>query len=174
MVCNLKIAIRFPCTFNSLLVASVELKCSGSNMTIGFNKTELDENILPYKIHFNHSNCDYANKTSTDKLIDGRLWVSSNFSDCGMLVEESGEDMIFHATVVVEYGSESASKVIYRYFKDTYDLKCILDRNITADLKLDVKDRKSIKVSKSKFLVAQQGVLANFVGERRKKITKFS
>ena len=119
-----------------------ELECTPSSLKASFNTTELDALLLPYSIKFIGNNtCKSINATSTNHIEDGKIWIASNYTDCGIEAYHEGDKIAFEQTILVEFGSKSQSSLIYRYFNSSFKIKCVLDRNVTTDLQIDVKDR---------------------------------
>ena len=139
-------------------VASIELICDDRKMQAGFNITELDDNILPYAIRFQGNNkCDVIRAQNSSQIKNGMIWIEAGLADCGInaYITDDEENIVFEQTIVVEYGSMTSNPLIYRYFNDTYNVKCSMDRNITQELNINVKERKTIstEISKSCYVV---------------------
>ena len=137
-------------------MASIELICDDRKMQAGFNITELEKNILPYAIRFQgNNNCDVIKAQNSSQIKNGMIWIESGLAECGInaYITDDKENIVFEQTIIVEYGSMSSNPLIYRYFNDTYKVKCSMDRNITQELKINVKERKTIsaEISKSFF-----------------------
>jgi len=128
-------------------MASIELFCDTDGMKIGFPVTELDAKFLPWKIN---NQCGSWNANSTNQIIDGKIWLGSNYSECGIKVYEEEDKIIFEQIIAIEYGHSSISDMIYRYFNDTYNVKCMLDKNETKSLQIEVQDRKTLQVETNK------------------------
>ena len=123
---------------------SLDLECSSSGLRASFNITELEAQLLPYSIKFIGNNtCQSINAASTSHIKDGQIWIASNYTDCEIKAYHEGDQIAFEQTILVEYGSQSPSSLVYRYFNSSYKVKCVLDRNVTADLIIDVKDRQT-------------------------------
>ena len=121
----------------------VDLKCGRYSLRVGFNKTELDAQFLSYSIKFVGNNtCGKVNANSANHIKDGKIWIASNYTDCGIEAYHEGDQIAFEQTILVEYGSRSESALVYRYFNTSYKIKCLLDRNVTTQLQINVKDRK--------------------------------
>jgi len=128
-------------------MASIELICDDRKMQAGFNITELDNNILPYAIRFQGNNkCDVIRAQNSSQMNNGMIWIEAGLADCGInaYITDDEENIVFEQTIVVEYGSMTSNPLIYRYFNDTYKVKCSMDRNITQELNINVKERKTI------------------------------
>ena len=114
-------------------------------MEIGLELDHLARHSIPYIVKFHGDNdCPILNVTSRSSMWDGRLWMSANYTDCGIKVYEKGSKLVFEQTVEVEYGKRMKSLDVYRHFTDTYNASCSIDRNITHKLNIDVKDQKTI------------------------------
>jgi len=134
------------CT-SSASMASIELYCDDNGLRAAFNHSELKANILPYTIMFmknGNESCDSINATDALNHADEQVWIWANYSDCGIEAYVEGENIAFEQTIIVEYGSKSSHDLIYRYFNDTYKVQCLLNRNVTKDLSINVKERKTL------------------------------
>uniref|UniRef100_A0A7M5WXB5 Uncharacterized protein n=1 Tax=Clytia hemisphaerica TaxID=252671 RepID=A0A7M5WXB5_9CNID len=119
----------------------LELECHSSGFKAGFSLPKLESKSLPYSISFSGNNtCGSINKTSEDHISDGRIWMESNFTDCGIKAYYIGDNIAFEQTIVIEYGSKSLSSVVYRYLTSSHVVKCFLDRKITQKLNINVQD----------------------------------
>ena len=122
-------------------------------MKAGFNISELKANILDYSIKFQGENHQCVSINSSDKsaMYGGKIWILSNYSNCGIEAYNVGNDISFEQHIIIEYGKKSAHNLVYRYFNDTYRVRCLLNRNVTKDLTINVKERKTLKTVVSKF-----------------------
>ena len=128
------------------------LECYPSGFKAGFSLTGLEEKNLPYSIRFDGNNsCGAIDKTSEDRITDGRLWMKSNYTDCGTKAYYIGDSIAFEQTIVVDYGSKSLSSVVYRYLTSSHTVKCFFDRRITQKLNINVQDVQELASSVSKY-----------------------
>ena len=115
-------------------------------MKASFNTTELDAQLLPYSIKFIGNNaCGSVDASSTNQIRGDQIWIAANYTDCGIKAYHEGNRIAFEQTILVEYGSKTPSSLVFRYFNSSYKVKCVLDRNVTANLKIDVIDRQIVK-----------------------------
>lgn len=134
-------------------MASIELICDDRTMQAGFNISELEQNILPYAILFQgNNNCDVIRAQNSSQMSNGMIWIKAGLAECGInaYITDDEENIVFEQTIVVEYGSRDNNPLIYRYFNDSYKVKCSMDRNITQELNINVKERKTISTEISK------------------------
>ena len=125
-------------------------------MKAGFNTTELDANILPYTISFlgNNSCSRLTSANHTGGVgAGGQIWIEAGLAECGIEAFIEGENIVFEQTIIVEYGSKSKHQMIYRYFNDSYKVKCSMNRNITKDMQINVKERKTLSTKISKLFI---------------------
>lgn len=113
-------------------------------MKASFNITELKANILPYRISFKGNFCQPINSSDVQAIIGDQISITSPLDDCGIQAFTEGDKIVFEQTIVVEYGTNDKHNLIYRYFNDSYDVKCYMDRNVTQKLDISVKERKTI------------------------------
>ena len=127
-----------------LIGIPIELECTASSLKASFNTADLNAQLLPYSIKFlgNHT-CESVNANSTDHIKDGKIWIATNYTDCGTKAYHEGDQIAFEQTILIEYGSQSGS-LVYRYFNSSYDVKCVLDRNVAANLSINVEHRNTI------------------------------
>ena len=131
--------------FHLFSVAPLKLNCYPNKMEIGLELDHLARHSVPYSVKFHgDNNCPTLNGSSSSSIWDGRLWMTSNFTDCGIKVYEKGSKLVFEQTVEVQYGDRMKSSDVYRHFMDTYNATCSIDRNITHKLNIDVKDEETI------------------------------
>ncbi|XP_066936885.1 serine-rich adhesin for platelets-like, partial [Clytia hemisphaerica] len=119
----------------------LELECQSYGFKAGFSLSGLQSKNLPYSIRFSGSNdCGTINKTSSDHLSNGRMWMWTNYTSCGVEAYHVGDSIAFEKTLMVNYGSKDHSSVVYRYISSSYKVKCFLDRKVVQKLEINVQD----------------------------------
>ncbi|XP_066926759.1 serine-rich adhesin for platelets-like [Clytia hemisphaerica] len=119
----------------------LELECQSYGFKAGFSLSGLQSKNLPYTIRFSGSNdCGTINKTSSDHLSNGRIWMWTNYTSCGVEAYHVGDSIAFEKTLMVNYGSKDHSSVVYRYISSSYKVKCFLDRKVVQKLEINVQD----------------------------------
>ena len=119
----------------------LELECQSYGFKAGFSVSGLESKNLPYSIRFSGPNsCGTINKTSSDHISNGRIWIWTNYTDCGVEAYHVGESIAFEQTLIVDYRSKDHSSVVYRYISSSYKVKCFLDRRVIQKLEINVKD----------------------------------
>ncbi|XP_066920704.1 uncharacterized protein [Clytia hemisphaerica] len=121
----------------------VKLECHSNGFEAGFNLKRLSATMVPYSIRFSgNNNCSSVDKTSVGQIRNGRLWIGSNYTQCGIQTSYSGDNIIFEQKLIVSYGSKNQPRLVYRSpTRYSYRFKCILNRNINSKLNMDVEDK---------------------------------
>ncbi|XP_066930347.1 cuticlin-6-like isoform X3 [Clytia hemisphaerica] len=118
----------------------MDLQCESYGFAAGFSLVGLSVKPQPYTIRFAGSGeCGTFNANSSDNIYGGRLWMTSNYTDCGVEAYHSGDQIVFEKQIIVLYG-KNESNLIYRHSAETYSVQCTLDRRLTEKLNINVKD----------------------------------
>uniref|UniRef100_A0A7M5TQX6 ZP domain-containing protein n=1 Tax=Clytia hemisphaerica TaxID=252671 RepID=A0A7M5TQX6_9CNID len=120
----------------------MDLTCQPYGFAAGFSMKGLSKKPASYSIQFaGNKDCGIFNASSTDKIYKGRLWMTSNYTDCGVEAYHSGDQIVFEKQIIILYGPKDDSDLIYRHSNDNFTVQCFLDRRLTEKLDIDVKDR---------------------------------
>ena len=115
--------------------------------------SELEKKSLPYLVRINstRNGCRSSiNKSSTEHISNKRLWIQSNYTECGMKIYHVGDTIAFEQEILVEYGSKDQSSSIYRFLSAFFTVKCFLDRKITQSMNISVQEYVEISPTISK------------------------
>lgn len=90
-----------------MTLISASVACTALDVTVTFNKTELDAPGRKYTIAFeghSNSNCKINFKTSSN--IQGEyIWIQAAYNECGIRASEEGTNIVYAQTLVVTYGN---------------------------------------------------------------------
>ena len=67
--------------------------------------------------------------------------MTSNYTECGVEAYHSGDQIVFEKQIILSYGANDASDLVYRHDVESYTVQCFLDRKLTETLNINVKDR---------------------------------
>ena len=112
------------------------LICNGTGMTLKINYTKFNSHGRPFKIHFkeaDHSSCHVAHN-STDNLVNDQLFIHSSYNSCGIQVFQRGFDIVYNQTILLTYGKNPKSDLVYREEVITFDVGCTKINNLTVNL----------------------------------------
>ena len=108
-------------------------------MELGLDVDHLKRHEMPFIVKFHGDNdCPALNESTISSIWDGRLWMAANYTECGIKTHEIGSKIVFEQIVEVKYGNRMTSSDVYRHFTDTYNASCLIDRNVTHILNVDV------------------------------------
>lgn len=106
-------------------------------MTLQVNATKFNSHGRPFKIHFNNTvdpACSVS-YNSTDNLIGDQLQIHASFNSCEIFKTElSNGNFIYNQTVLLTYGENPASQLIYREEVITFNVECTRLSNSTVFL----------------------------------------
>jgi len=112
------------------------LICNGTGMTLQINFTKFSLHGRPFKMHFINTTdpaCSVPHN-STDSLIDDKLQIHASYKSCGIDVFQRGDDIVYNQTVLLTYGSNPDSQLVYREEDITFAVECTKRRNSTVYL----------------------------------------
>eukprot|EP00111_Clytia_hemisphaerica_P001320 TCONS_00003771-protein len=122
----------------------MDLTCQPYGFAAGLSMKGLSKKPAPYSIQFaGNKDCGIFNANSTDTISKGRLWMTSNYTECGVEAYHSGDEIVFEKQIIISYGPKDDLDLIYRHSYDNFTVQCFLDRRLTEELNIDVKDRVS-------------------------------
>lgn len=105
-------------------------------MIVTFNKTVLDAGGRNYSIMFKGQS-DYpcnVNATMLSNTVGDTIQLVADYNECGIDVYQNNSVITYNQTVMVSYGENPASSVIFRVNYDEYSLKCHKSNNLTASM----------------------------------------
>ena len=106
-------------------------------MTLQVNATKFNSHGRPFKIHFNNTvdpACSVS-YNSTENLIGDQLQIHASFNSCEIFKTElSNGNFIYNQTVLLTYGENPASQLIYREEVITFNVECTKLSNSTVFL----------------------------------------
>jgi len=130
----LLLAISF--TYAKFSGSDVKLECSSKGMLVHFNKTTLDSHKQTYKIEFmdtNSSSCMVTHNT-TQHLSNNTILLQANFNQCAIAVAQENENIVYKQTIVVTFGQNPKSSLVYREEKVKLQMRCEKANNLTVNL----------------------------------------
>ena len=118
-------------------------------MKAGFIMRELaKESPSPFTIKFDgNNNCPSINSSNpasyVGKTSQGRVWLASNYTDCGVQAKHYGNDsIVFEHKINVEYGTKAdPQNRVYRSKISSHTVKCFFDRKVNHELHMNVTDQ---------------------------------
>uniref|UniRef100_A0A7M5WTV1 Uncharacterized protein n=2 Tax=Clytia hemisphaerica TaxID=252671 RepID=A0A7M5WTV1_9CNID len=124
----------------------VDLQCNPDGFKAGFLLTNFEDSYYNVtKIHFGDTSCITndinGNINIQRQTVNGRVWVDSNFNDCGFRTYEDGFKMVHEQTVRIRSSFLQNSATFQRDFDTTYIMKCVFDRRLNETLSIFVTDR---------------------------------
>ena len=138
---------------NSLL----DLYCNKTSMSLRINKTKLEMHGRDYEIMFqgeSHYPCKINGETKYHSN-NGMIWINSSYNECGIKAFASWKDggrngeIIYNQTIVVVYGKNPNSTIVYREEKDEFHVKCQLNRRPYEQTEItNISEKESVLVSK--------------------------
>ena len=105
-------------------------------MTLKINITKFNSHGRPFKIYFkesNHSICHVAHN-SADNLVDDQLFIHSNYNSCGIQVFQRESDIVYNQTILLTYGNNPESDLVYREEVISFNVECMKQNNLTVNL----------------------------------------
>ena len=104
-------------------------------MTLQINFTKFSLHGRPFKMHFLNATdpaCSVPHN-STD-LVDDKLQIHASYESCGIEVFQRGGDIIYNQTVLLTYGKNPDSELVFREEDITFAVQCVKGRNSTVFL----------------------------------------
>lgn len=116
--------------------AVATLECTTSSMNLTLNKTQIDSRGRDYKIFFydQESDVNCMILANTTNVYDGEIWLAADYNDCGINIVSSGTDLIYNQTIVINYGENPNSNLIFREENDYYHVKCTKSGNMSVNI----------------------------------------
>ena len=133
-------------------IPDIHLECGSKAFNASFTLKELQNRNLPFSIKLsgNHT-CESINASSVGNIdSNGNIWISAEYTECGVRAYYEGKKIAFEQTIIVQYGSEDKSSPIYKSFNDSYKIKCLVDRNMTQRWLMNVNEREDVATQKGK------------------------
>ena len=113
-----------------------KLICNETALTMKFNKTQLDERKRDYSIKFKGESIEecMVYHTNSSHVMDGYIWISSNYNKCGIDIYEEDDDIVYNQTVIITYGYDPTSSGVYREEHDEFSVSCHKHKNFTRSM----------------------------------------
>lgn len=105
-------------------------------MTLQINFTKFSLHGRPFKMHFLNATdptCSVLHN-STDNLIADNLQIHSSYKSCGVDVFQRGDDIVYNQTILLTYGTNPDSPLVYREEDITFAVECTKRWNLTVFL----------------------------------------
>ena len=119
----------------------LKLECHSNGFEAGFSLKRLTAKKVPYSIRFSGSNnCSSVDGFSVNHIRNGRLWIGSNYTQCGIKSSEEGDSIAFEQKLIVEYRTKNQPPVYRSPITFSYRVKCYLKRKVTEKMNIEVED----------------------------------
>jgi len=113
------------------------LVCNGTGMTLQVNFTKFNSHGRPFKIHFQNTvdpACSVS-YNSTENLIGDQLQIHASFNSCDITKTDlSNGNFLYNQTVLLTYGKNPSSQLIYREEVIKFEVECTKLSNSTVYL----------------------------------------
>ena len=134
------------------------LLCNATGMTLKINYTKFISHDRPFEIHFKNTT-DHACSVphnSSENLINDQLQIHATYNTCGIDIFERGDDIVYNQTVLLTYGINPKSDLVYREEVIKFDVECKKMSNLTVYLEalghINVTELAEQTFTKSKYI----------------------
>lgn len=121
--------------------ATGSLMCNETSMMLTFNKTVLESRERNYTIKFADNDeypCKIEGDTIETNTIDDQVWIMAHYNQCGIHVfDHSNHSIGYNQTVIVTYGENPDSDLVFREEYDEYNVQCVKKSNYEVELEED-------------------------------------
>ena len=123
---------------NTVLLSDGTLQCNSTSMTMNFNLTKLNLHNREFQIFFlNHQNtsaCIVQHNSTEHILNNDTITLRAKFNECGIAVYQRDNEIVYNQTVVILYGENPQSSLVFREEETVYGVECTKTNNLTIQL----------------------------------------
>jgi len=111
--------------------------CNSTGMAIHLNYTKLSQYDRPFKLHFKgtkNESCSVSHDTTTNNINNETIFLQANFEECCIGVFERDGNIIYNHTILVTFGANPTSELVFREEEIAFEVECTKLNNITVHL----------------------------------------